>query len=247
LKVSLFATCLVDQFFPQVGVSVVRLLRRQGCEIDFPEQQTCCGQPAFNTGYVEEARKIARHTLKVFADAEYVVLPSGSCAGMIHHYYPELFAHEKSLLHQAERFIEKTYEFSQFMVNVLGVEDVGARFPHRVTYHPSCHGTRLLGVRQEPLTLLRHVRQLELVPLPHAEDCCGFGGTFSVKLGDVSAKMVEEKVENILRSGAEYVVGMDTACLMNIGGYMKRHEIGVQTLHLAELLDRGLNGQEAPE
>jgi L-lactate dehydrogenase complex protein LldE len=165
---------------------------------------------------------------------------------MIHHYYPELFAHEKAQLQEAKRFIGKTYEFSQFMVKVLGVEDVGARFPHRVTYHPSCHGTRLLGVRQEPLTLLRHVKDLDLVPLPHAEDCCGFGGTFSVKLGDVSAKMVQEKVENIVRTGAEYVVGMDKACLMNISGYMKRHDIGVETLHLTELLDRGLNGKEAP-
>lgn len=240
MKVTLFATCLVDQFYPEVGMSVVRLLRRLGCEVGFPDSQTCCGQPAFNAGYVDEARRVARGLLEALDGQDYVVSPSGSCVGMIHHYYPELFAHDRSLALRVEQLKQRTFEFSQFLVNVLKVTDVGAHFPHRVTYHPSCHGVRFLGITEEPLELLRSVREIDLVPLPHAEDCCGFGGTFAVKMSRVSEGMVEEKVENILSTGAQYVVGTDRACLMNIGGYMKKKSLSVEPLHLAELLDRGL-------
>jgi len=238
MKVSLFITCLVDQFYPNVGVSMVRLLRRYGCTIDFPASQTCCGQPAFNSGYPKEARAVALGLLNAFEDAEYVVSPSGSCVGMIQHYYHELFANDPALAKRADALAKKTYEFSQFLVNVLGVTDVGAVCPHTVTFHPSCHASRLLGVRSEPMTLLENVQDIRLVPLPYANDCCGFGGTFAVKLSDVSGAMVAEKADHIAETGAEFLVSTDAGCLMNIAGHMKRRGIATQPLHLAELLER---------
>lgn len=236
MKVSLFITCLADQFFPNVGVATVRLLRRHGCTVDFPRAQTCCGQPAFNSGYVDEARQVATTMLDAFDDADYVVSPSGSCVGMIHHYYPELFRDDAELLERARRLIDKTYEFSQFMVNVLGVTDVRGVFPHRVTYHPSCHGSRLLGVKDEPMRLLKSISGIELVPLPHAEDCCGFGGTFAVKMSEMSGAMVAEKADHVMETEASYLVGTDMGCLMNIAGHLKRRGEQVETMHLAELL-----------
>jgi L-lactate dehydrogenase complex protein LldE len=236
LKVSLFITCLADQFFPNVGVATVRLLRRHGCTVDFPRTQTCCGQPAFNSGYVNEARRVAVTLLDAFDDADYVVSPSGSCVGMIHHYYPELFRDDTELLERIRGLIDKTYEFSQFMVNVLGVTDVGGVFPHRVTYHPSCHGSRLLGVKDEPMSLLKSISEIELVPLPHAEDCCGFGGTFAVKMSEMSGAMVEEKADHVMETEASYLVGTDMGCLMNIAGHLKRRGERIKAMHLSELL-----------
>jgi len=235
-RVSLFITCLADQLYPEVGLSTVKLLRRLGCDVDFPESQVCCGQPAFNSGYTGEARRVARGLVDAFEDAEYVVSPSGSCTGMIRHYYRELFCAEPEYAERALSFAKKTYELSQFIVGVLGVRDVGAHFPHRVTYHASCHGSRLLGVKQEPLELLQHVRGLTLVPLPRCEDCCGFGGTFAVKLASVSAAMVDEKVDHVLETQAPYLVGTDMGCLMNIAGRLERRRARVKALHLAELL-----------
>ena len=237
MKVALFITCLADQLFPEVGESVVRVLERQGCEICFPPTQVCCGQPAFNSGYRAEARQVARVMLDAFEDADYVVSPSGSCSGMIAHYYPELFADEPELLERAQRLAAKVYEFSAFLVNVLGVTELGASFPGRATYHASCHGSRLLGVKNEPLALLGAVKKLELVPLPRCEDCCGFGGTFSVKLSELSSAMVDEKLEHVLETGAEYVVGTDLGCLMNIDGRLRRRGLPVRTVHLATVLD----------
>ncbi len=236
-RVALFITCLADQIYPEVGLSTLRLLKRLGCRVDFPEAQLCCGQPAFNSGYVEEARAVARSLLEAFESAEYVVSPSGSCAGMIRHYYGELFAFAPDLAERAEALARKTYDLSQFLVQVLGVSDVGARFPHRVTYHASCHGARLLGVKEEPLALLSKVSGLELVPLVRCEDCCGFGGTFSVKLASISGAMVDEKVDHVLRTNAEYLVGTDMGCLMNISGRLERRGAKVGVLHLAQVLD----------
>jgi len=238
-RVSLFVTCLADQLYPEVGLSTVRLLRRLGCEVDFPEGQLCCGQPAYNSGYSAEARRVARGLLAAFADAEYVVSPSGSCSGMLCHSYQTLFAGDDELVARARALAEKTYELSQFIVGVLGVKDVGARFPHRVTYHPSCHGARLLGVRDEPLELLRHVQGLELVPLARAEDCCGFGGTFAVKLASLSAAIADEKVSHVLETEAEYLIGSDLGCLMSIGARLSHRGSAVPALHLAELLAPG--------
>ena len=236
MKVSLFVTCLVDQFFPDAGASTVRLLRRYGCDVSFPPGQTCCGQPAFNSGYVNAAREAAKNHYKNFADADYIVSPSGSCTGMVHHYYRELFADDPVMLEKVSAMVDKTYEFSQFMVNVLGVEDVGATFPHRVTYHPACHGMRLLGIQEEPMRLLRAIRDIELIELPKAEDCCGFGGTFSVKLSDISGAMVTEKSEHIEETRAEYLISTDMGCLMNINGNLRRRGSKVKIMHLAELL-----------
>ncbi|GAB2699652.1 (Fe-S)-binding protein [Paenibacillus thermoaerophilus] len=240
MKVSLFVTCLADQMYPEVAESVVRLLHRYGCEVDLPELQTCCGQPAFNSGYQDEARAVARNLIRAFEHSDYVVSPSGSCAGMVHHYYPDLFRDEPEWKAKAEALVAKTYEFSQFLVRVLGVKDVGASFPYKVTYHPSCHASRLLGVREEPLELLRNVRDVEFVDLPKKEDCCGFGGTFAVKMADMSEAMVCEKAAHVCETGAEVLVGGDMGCLMNIGGRLNKEGKPVRVLHLAQLLEEGV-------
>lgn len=240
MKVSLFITCLSDALYPRVGEAMVRLLARYGVQVHFPEEQTCCGQPAFNSGYWEEARSSAQTLIRAFADSDYVISPSGSCTGMIHHYFPKLFEHDPQLLASANRLREKTYEFTQFLVNVLGVTDLGAVFPRKVTYHPSCHGSRLLGIKQEPLQLMEQVRGLELIPLPFAEDCCGFGGTFAVKMSDISGAMVAEKADHILETEAEVLVGLDLGCLMNISGHLHFRGKPVRVMHLAELLYEGV-------
>jgi len=252
MRVAFFATCLVDQLFPQVGVSSVRLLRRHGCAVEpggefvleFPRAQTCCGQPALNSGFPDGARKVARNQIRAFAGADYVVSPSGSCAGMVRHYYPELFSGDP-LQADAKALAERTYELTQFLVNVLGVTDAHAACADRVTYHPGCHGSRLLGVTHEPLTLLQSVKGIDLVPLPCAQDCCGFGGTFAVKLPDISGAMVAEKVDHIGETGVKYVVSGDMGCLMNIGGHMKKRGVDVEPLHIAEFLDRFADNKAA--
>ncbi len=240
MKVSLFITCLIDNFYPSVGEAVVDILNRCGVEVDFPEQQTCCGQPAFNSGYADEARTVATTLLDAFAESEYVVTASGSCAGMVRHYYSDLFRADPRRARQAADLAKKTYEFSQFMVRVLGSPPLNARFPHRVTYHPSCHGTRLLGVKDEPLQLLSQVADLQLVDLPYADDCCGFGGTFSIKMADLSAAMVTEKAAHVVETGAEILVSGDMGCLMNIGGRLRHEGRAVRVMHLAELLHEGI-------
>jgi L-lactate dehydrogenase complex protein LldE len=240
MKVALFSTCLGDQLHPEVAMSAARVLRRFGCEVDVPETQVCCGQPALNSGYQDEARTVARRLIESFEGAEHVVAPSGSCSGMIRHYFPQLFAHDAVLRKKAESLASRVYEFSQFLVRVLGVEAIDGSFPHKVTYHPSCHGARLLGIKEEPLMLLRAIGDLELVPLPKADDCCGFGGTFAVKLAPISAAIVDEKVAHIQETAAHYVVGTDLGCLMNIAGRMKVKGVPIEGLHLAALVDRAL-------
>ncbi|GIP59478.1 MULTISPECIES: (Fe-S)-binding protein [Paenibacillus] len=239
MKVSLFITCLSDVIYPQVGEAIVRILARYGVQVDFPETQTCCGQPSYNSGYWEETRTAARTLLQAFDGSDFVVSPSGSCTYMIHH-YSELFKDEPEWLDKAKRLQEKTYEFTQFLVKVLGITDVGARFPHKVTYHPSCHGSRLLGVKEEPMQLLSNVKDLQFVPLPYAEDCCGFGGTFAIKMPDISGAMVTEKAEHVKESEAEVLVGLDMACLMNIAGHLRYRNEPVRVMHLAELLYEGM-------
>lgn len=241
MRVSLFITCLADQMYPEVGESVVRLLTRYGCEMDFPQSQTCCGQPAFNSGYQDEAREVARNMIRAFEHSDYVVSPSGSCTGMVHHYYPMLFEKEPEWFVKAEQLVEKTYEFSQFLVNVLGVEDLGATFNNKVTYHPSCHAMRLLGVTEEPMKLLNHVQGMEYLDLAKKEDCCGFGGTFAVKMADMSEAMVCEKAQHICETGAEVLVGTDMGCLMNIGGRLNKEGKKIRVMHLAQLLEEGVN------
>jgi len=236
VRVSLFVTCLVDQIFPHVGEATVELLRRVGVEVDFPEEQTCCGQPAFNDGFWPQAREVARQFLRAFSDSEMIVSPSGSCVTMVREYYPLLFREDPKLHGRAQEIGKRTYELSEFLVRVLGVEDVGASFRRKVTYHASCHGLRGLGLREEPLRLLRNVRGLELIDLPGWDECCGFGGLFSVKMPHLSSAILEEKIRNIVSTGAEIVVATDISCLMHIAGGLSRKGIPVRTMHLAEIL-----------
>jgi L-lactate dehydrogenase complex protein LldE len=235
-RVSLFVTCIVDQLFPKVGMAMADVLERVGWEIDFPEAQTCCGQPAFNSGYRAEARQVARHFLNVFRDAEYIVVPSGSCTSMIAHHFVELFPKEPAMREAARALEPKVWEFSKFLLEVAGVEDVGAQFEDVVTYHDSCHALRELGVKEGPRRLLSHVRGLELREMDKAEECCGFGGTFSVKFAELSGGMARTKLESILRTGANTVVSVDSSCLMQIQGVLSRAGASVRTMHLAEIL-----------
>jgi L-lactate dehydrogenase complex protein LldE len=237
MKVSLFITCLADQMYPEVGESVVRLLHRYGCEVDFPASQTCCGQPAFNSGYQDEAREVARNLIRAFEHSDYVVSPSGSCTGMVHHYYPDLFKNEPEWLIKAEALVNKTYEFTQFLVNVLGVSDVGAVYNGKITYHPSCHAMRLLGVKEEPMKLLANIQGTEYIELPKKEDCCGFGGTFAVKMADMSEAMVCEKAAWVTSTHADVLVGTDMGCLMNISGRLNKEGNPIRVMHLAQLLE----------
>lgn len=247
MKVSLFITCLADQMYPQVGESVVRLLHRYGCEVDFPDMQTCCGQPAFNSGYQDEAREVARNWIRAFEQSDYIVSPSGSCTGMIHHYYPYLFDSEPDWKEKAEKLTTRTYEFSQFLVRVLGIDDIQASFPAKATYHPSCHAMRLLGVKDEPIRLLSRVQGLEMIDLPYKEDCCGFGGTFAVKMADMSEAMVCEKARHVIETGAEILIGTDMGCLMNIAGRLNKEGNPIRVMHLAEILQEGVNKREYNE
>jgi L-lactate dehydrogenase complex protein LldE len=235
-RVSLFVTCIVDQLFPNVGMAMADVLEAAGYQVDFPEDQTCCGQPAFNTGYRKEARQVARHFLKVFRDAEYVVVPSGSCTSMIAHHYADLFHKDPEGLKAAEALAPRVWEFSKFLLEVAGVEDVGARLEEVVTYHDSCHALREFGIKDGPRRLLARVRGLELREMDAAEECCGFGGTFSVKFPEVSGGMARTKIDSILRTGAKAVVSVDSSCLMQIQAALSRAALPVRTMHLAEVL-----------
>lgn len=236
LRVSLFVTCIVDQFYPNVGLAMADVLERVGCKLDFRDEQTCCGQPAFNTGYRREAAEVARHFLRVFQDAEYIVIPSGSCASMIQHHYAEIFAREPEWLEAVRRIEPRIWEFTRFLTEIVRVEDVGARFEHSVTYHDSCHGLRELGIKDGPRRLLANVRGLTLTEMSPAEECCGFGGTFSVKFPEVSGGMARTKLDAIAATGAEYVVGGDVSCLMQIQGAMTRAGMRTGSMHIAEVL-----------
>jgi L-lactate dehydrogenase complex protein LldE len=243
MKVSLFVTCLVDQFFPRVGFAAAELLTRGGVEVVFDAGQTCCGQPAFNAGHRAEARAVAEVTLRLLTralqESDYVVVPSGSCATMLKKYYAELFKDDAGLGPQAERLGGRVYELSQFLVEVLGAEDAGATYRGRVTYHDSCHLLRELGVSGEPRKLLAAVRGADYVEMNGADACCGFGGVFSVKYPEISSAIAEEKVKNVERCGADTVVACDAGCLMRMAGLLSRRGSGVRCVHLAELLAAG--------
>lgn len=236
-NVSLLVTCLGDAFFPDVGVATVRLLRRLGVNVDFPAAQTCCGQPFFNSGYQADARDLARHTIRAFDNGRLVVTPSGSCAAMIKLEYPELFRGDLFWHGRAEDLARRTHELSDFLIHVLGVEEVGARWEGKATYHMACH-LRGLGLQTEPVRLLRNVRGLEYVPLERYDECCGFGGSFSVRYPGISGAMAQDKAVLIENTGAEVVVATDAGCLMNIAGCLRRRGSKVRAVHLAELLER---------
>jgi len=236
-RVSLFVTCLVDQLWANVGTSAVEVLRRVGCEVDFDARQTCCGQPAFNTGYRKEARQVAEQFIEVFEEksAQPIVSPSGSCTAMVHH-FPELFADDDEWRKRAEAVAARTYELSSFLVRVLKVEDVGASWSGRLTWHDACHGLRDLNLKSEPRALIRQVRGAEFVELSNADACCGFGGTFSVKYPEISVAILDQKIEAIERAGVNAVVSGDASCLMQIGGRLSRNGSKVRVMHIAELL-----------
>ena len=237
ITVGLFVTCLVDQLWSSVGTSTVEVLRRAGCEVEFDERQTCCGQPAFNTGYRTEARRVAERFIELCeeSDVKYIVSPSGSCTAMVHH-YEGLFSDDDKWRARAQAVAARTFELSSFLVRELKLTDVGARFKGRVTWHDACHGLRELGVRNEPRALIRQIRDVEFIELENADACCGFGGTFSVKYPEISTAILDQKIEAIERAGVDAVVSGDASCLMQIGGRLSRIGSKARVMHLAELL-----------
>jgi L-lactate dehydrogenase complex protein LldE len=242
MRVALFVTCLADALYPSVGQATVSLLERLGHEVVFPDRQTCCGQMHINTGYQRQALPLVRHYADAFAGLgtafEAIVAPSGSCVGSVRHQHESLARQRGSgeLADRVARVAAHTYELSEFLVDVLGVTDVGAYYPHRVTYHPTCHSLRVLRVDDKPLRLLRAVRGIDLVELPGADECCGFGGTFALKNADTSTAMLADKMRHVLDTGAEVLTAGDSSCLMHIGGGLSRLRTGARTLHLAEIL-----------
>ena len=238
MRVALFVTCLADTLYPQVGRATVRLLERLGHQVTFPQGQTCCGQMHINSGYQREALALIRRHVETFADCAAVVVPSGSCTGSIRHQHAMVARRlgDDELASRAEEVARRTFDLSEFLVDVAGVEDVGAYYPHRVTYHPTCHSLRVIGVGDRPLRLLRHVSGIDLVELADAETCCGFGGTFAIKNAEVSTAMLTDKMRHILATKAEVITAGDSSCLMHIGGGLSRLKAGVRTAHIAEIL-----------
>lgn len=236
MKVSIFTTCVVDLLFPNVGQSMVEVLERLGCETTLPENQTCCGQPTYNSGYVKESYATLKNQIDCFEESEYVVGLAGSCVGMLRE-YRHFLADDPVYGPKAEALAKKTFEFSQFLYRVLGVKDVGASLAGKATYHRSCHMTRILNEREAPFILLEHVAGLEMLPLNHIENCCGFGGTFSVKMPEISEQMVTEKMNDVIDTGAEILISADMGCLMNIGGKFNRDGKEIKIMHIAEVLN----------
>jgi L-lactate dehydrogenase complex protein LldE len=247
MRIALFVTCLADTLFPDVGKSTTVLLERLGHQVVFPGAQTCCGQMHVNTGYQREALPLVRRYVETFEPYDVIVAPSGSCVGSIRHQHAMVARRhgDAVLARRAEALAGRTFELSQLLIDVLGVEDVGAYYPHRVTYHPTCHSLRLLRVGDRPTRLLRHVAGLELVDLPDADACCGFGGTFAIKNADTSTAMLADKMRNVLGTRAEVCAAGDSSCLMHIGGGLSRLRTGVRTVHLAEILASTRDGGEA--
>jgi L-lactate dehydrogenase complex protein LldE len=246
--IQLFITCILDLLYPEVGEAVVRVLEKAGLQVEFPPDQTCCGQPAFNAGMRPEAARVARHTIQVFeATNGPVVVPSGSCTAMIRHGYPELFADDPLWLPRAQALAGRTFEFTEFLVDQLGITDFNSSFTGKVAYHASCHLSRDLGVKSQPRQLLQALRGATLVELPHAEDCCGFGGVFSVEHPQLSAEMLKRKMENIEASQAQWVVACDAGCITHINGGLHRCGKTQRAVHIAQLLDGSLGSQDPPQ
>lgn len=237
--VALFIPCLTEHLFPDSALSMVKILQKLGVDVKYIENQTCCGQPAFNTGYHKEVVRLAEHFIELFRDEECIVAPSGSCVSMVREHYKQLPMRDE-LIAPYNELCTKIYEFSEFLVDVLHEIDLGGRFPYRVTYHDSCHVARGLCVREQPRKLIRGIRDIDFVEMEKSDICCGFGGTFSYKFKDVSIEMVKRKCHYIEESGAEYCIGADSSCLMNIEGYLRKNKFRVKTLHITDLLARSL-------
>ena len=236
MNVSLFIPCIVEQFHPQVGEATARILARVGASLDYPKDQTCCGQPRYKSGNWKSARGVARHFIEVFEQAEVVVAPSGSCVSMVRNYYPELLRDEAKWFDRATELGKRVFELTEFLVNVVKVEDLGATWPGKAAYHDSCQVYRALGIHREPRALLARVRGLELVEMQQADACCGFGGTFSLQFPTISEAIVADKVAHVLETGAEYLISAEISCLMNIGGYLEKQKHPVRAIHIAEVL-----------
>jgi L-lactate dehydrogenase complex protein LldE len=238
MRVALFITCVNDAMFPDTGKATVAILRRLGVDVQFPSSQSCCGQPHYNSGYPDEAVPLVRRFVRAFSDYDVVVSPSASCVSMVHESYPSLAerAGDTALQSEVDALVPRVLELSQLLVDTIGVTDVGAHFPHTVTYHPACHGLRLLDLGDRYPTLLRAVDGLDLVTLPDAQECCGFGGTFSVKNAETSSAMVATKVDNVLATGAQVLVSTDNSCLLNIAGALVRRAPAMRAMHAAEVL-----------
>jgi len=239
MKAALFIPCLTEHMYPGSGISMVKVLRHVGVEVEYVRGQTCCGQPAFNSGYRREIVQIAERLIKLFRGKEYVIAPSGSCTAMVRVFYRELDIAD-GLKADLENLCGRIFEFCEFMVDVAGVGPLGGRFAHRVTYHDSCHLSRELGVRDQPRKLISDIEDIDFVEMTDSDACCGFGGTFSYKFAQLSTEMVARKCNNIKDSGAEFVIGADAGCLMNIGGYLRKNGFGAKTMHITDLLAESL-------
>jgi len=236
--VDIFIPCFIDQFYPETANNLIKILERLDIAVNYNPRQTCCGQMAFNSGFWDEARKVATKFLNDFPEDRPIITPSASCAGFIKNYYHILF-HNSAQHNEYKQVKKNIYEITDFLVNVLHVSDLGASFPHKVTYHSSCASLREYGLKNEPLHLLNNVRGIEYIPLPQADVCCGFGGTFSVKFEPISTAMAEQKIENALTTGAEYIVSTDSTCLMHLQGYINKHQIPLKTIHIVDVLASG--------
>ncbi|MEJ5302318.1 MAG: (Fe-S)-binding protein [Bacteroidales bacterium] len=236
--VDIFIPCFIDQFYPETAHNLIKILERLDIAVNYNPRQTCCGQMAFNSGFWDEARKVASKFLNDFPEDRPIITPSASCAGFIKNYYHILF-HNSAQHNEYKQVKKNIYEFTDFLVNVLHVSDLGASFPHKVTYHSSCASLREYGLKNEPIHLLNNVRGIEYIPLPQADVCCGFGGTFSVKFEPISTAMAEQKIENALTTGAEYIVSTDSSCLMHLQGYIDKHQIPLKTIHIVDVLASG--------
>jgi len=234
--VTLFIQCLIDGMYPEIGEAVVRLFEKLKIPVDCPLDQTCCGQVAYNSGYQKEARMAAKRFIQLFEKAAVIVCPSGSCVDMVRHNYPALFKDDFPWFKRALSISSKTFELTEYLVDILGIEDIGACFDKKITYHDSCHLLRNLDIAEQPRKLIQHVKGATFIEMKNSDKCCGFGGTFSVKYPDISTAILEEKVDNIIESGADTVVGCDISCLMNIQGMLSRKNVSIKTLHIAQLL-----------
>jgi L-lactate dehydrogenase complex protein LldE len=235
VTIQLFIPCFVDQLYPQTAFNMVKVLEKAGVEVQYNTEQTCCGQPAFNAGFRDEARDVCAKFLRDFSGHDYVVAPSASCVGFVRNYYSALF--DNSSLHNEVKDLQKrTFEFSDFLVNVLGVEDLGATFYGKAAYHDSCAALRECKIKEEPRKLLSHVKGLELLEMKDVETCCGFGGSFAVKFEPISVAMADQKVNNALQTGADYIISTDLSCLMHLDGYIRHKEYPIKTMHIADVL-----------
>lgn len=239
MKAEAFIPCFIDQFFPETGRNMIKLLEKLKVEVHYNPNQTCCGQMAFNSGFWDEAKELGEKFIKDFQRSQYVVSPSASCTGMVKRQYPKLF-HNSALHNQSKQLQSTIFEFTDFLVNVLKKSDIGAEFNHKVTYHESCASKREYGLTNEPRLLLSKVKGLELIEMEEPDSCCGFGGTFSIKFEGISSAMAQQKVEKALATGAEYIVSTDSSCLMNINGYIEKHKLPIKCIHIVDLLAANL-------